>query len=199
MCTSSKQWHLRVSNNQHLGPKIKLQLDGGRIIWNLKQVLDGTKSKEQVAVVTFASDYTNCSVTTPKVSVDRALTKKTSEVRSTMEDKSDEQWNGMTDIAAGIIAGHNVLNGPDARTNSLKFLIVLTDGQYTEDDPAVAAQAAADDGISIYTITFSTGANQTHMQNLATIGNGRHYHADNASELSTAFEDIGGSLASLVQ
>ena len=76
----------------------------------------------------------------------------------------------------------------------LGFMIVLTDGQYTEADPLVAGQAVAVAGIVIYTITFSPGADQTGMQQLATIGNGRHYHADTPGDLDAAFQDLGGTL-----
>ncbi|MEZ6133465.1 MAG: VWA domain-containing protein [Pirellulaceae bacterium] len=161
--------------------------------------LDGTSSAEHVGVVTFASNFTSCSISTPKISIDQTLTDSTSAVRAAISAKTSEHWNGMTDIEAGIVVGKDMLLGTGARTNALKFLVVLTDGQYTEDDPTVAAQAAADAGIVIYTITFSAGANQTDMQNIATIGNGRHYHADTPGELDSAFRDLGGTLANLVQ
>lgn len=161
--------------------------------------LDSTSSKERVAVVTFASDYTSCSTTSAKTTVDCPLVENTNTIRSTMTNKTNAMWNGMTDIAAGIVVGKNVLLGTGSRPNALKFMIVLTDGQYTEDNPLVAGQAAADAGIVIYTITFSPGANQSHMQQLATTGNGRHYHADNPGELDSAFQDLGGTIANLVR
>lgn len=161
--------------------------------------LDSTSSKEQVAVVTFASDYASCSTTSAKVTVDCPMVADLNVVRTTMTNKANELWNGMTDIAAGVTAARNVLQGAGARPNALKFMVVLTDGQYTEDDPLVAGQIAADAGIVIYTITFSPGANQTHMQQLANIGNGQHYHADNPGELDSAFRDLGGTLANLVR
>lgn len=160
--------------------------------------LDSTSSKEHVAVVTFASDDVSCSISSTKTSVDCSMVDDTDTIRTTMANKTNEQWNGMTDIAAGIIAGQNELLGPGSRPTALKFMVVLTDGQYTEDDPRVAGQAAADAGIVIYTITFSPGANQADMQHLATIGHGQHYHADNPGELDSAFRDLGGTLANLV-
>ncbi len=161
--------------------------------------LDSTSSQERVAVVTFASDFVDCSTTSNKTAVDCPMVTDTNTIRNTMNSKSNELWNGMTDIAAGIIAGQDVLLGPGSRANAQKFMIVLTDGQYTEDNPLVAGQAAANAGIVIYTVTFSLGANQSDMQQLATIGNGRHYHADNPVELNSAFQDLGGSIANLVR
>ncbi|MCA9131864.1 MAG: VWA domain-containing protein [Planctomycetales bacterium] len=161
--------------------------------------LDKTRCKERVAVVTFASDYTSCSVTSSKVTIDQSLVSDTNLVRTTMANKKNEDWNGMTDIAAGIIAGQGVLSGPGSRANARKFLVVLTDGQFTEANPNTAAQAAADAGSVIFTLTFSDGANQTHMQNVAQIGNGRHFHAATPEQLEAAFRELGGSLANLVQ
>lgn len=161
--------------------------------------LDSTSAKERVGVVTFASDYTSCSVTSSKVTVDRSLTADLNQVRSALTTRSTQKWNGMTDIAAGVAEGQNVLSGPGSRGNALKFMVVLTDGQFTADNPIHAGKIAADAGIVIYTITFSAGANQAHMKNLAKEGNGKHYHADTPSELDSAFRELGGSLANLVQ
>ena len=161
--------------------------------------LDSTSSQERVGIVTFASNYTSCSTTSTRTTIDSPLVSSTSTIRSTMSSKSQQMWNGMTDIAAGITVGQNVLFGSGSRANALKFMIVLTDGQYTESDPLIAGQTAANAGIVIYTVTFSAGANQAHMQQLATVGGGRHYHADNPGELDSAFQDLGGSIANLVR
>ena len=66
-------------------------------------------------------------------------------------------------------------------------MIVFTDGQYTEDDPLVEAQNAAAEGMIIYTVTFSPGANQTDMINIANAGNGRHFHADTRANSTVPF------------
>ena len=47
-------------------------------------------------------------------------------------------------------------NAFDTSLNNQKVLIVMTDGEYQETDPLAAAQAAADEGILIYTIGFGT-------------------------------------------
>lgn len=161
--------------------------------------LENTLSKERVGVVTFASNFTSCDNTTPKVSVDQQLTADLEDVEDALIGKSNELWNGMTDIAAGLAAGREVLlNGHGNRKDGVKILILLTDGQYTEDDPIVEAQICADNGISISTITFSQGANQTDMQSVAAIANGRHFHADTPGQLDAAFYELGGAIAGLV-
>lgn len=48
------------------------------------------------------------------------------------------------------------MRGFDPNLSSQKVLIIMTDGEDHETDPLAAAQAAADDGILIYTIGFGT-------------------------------------------
>ena len=69
-------------------------------------------------------------------------------------------------------------------------MIVLTDGNYTGNDPVPAATAAAAADIIVHTITFSAGANQTDMQEVATAGGGLHYHAPDAATLNEIFRDL---------
>ena len=108
--------------------------------------------------------------------------------------------NGATNIGGGIAEGAGaLLFSPAQRAGAAKVLVVLTDGNHnTGLDPLIAAQDAADDGIMIFTVTFSNEANQTSMQQVANIGNGRHYHASNAAELSNVFRDIAASLPTLL-
>lgn len=108
--------------------------------------------------------------------------------------------NGATNIGGGIAEGAAALKfSPGQRSGAAKVLVVLTDGIHnTGLDPLVAAQDAADAGIMIFTVTFSDEANQTGMQQVAHIGNGRHYHASSAAELSAVFRDIAGSLPTLL-
>lgn len=78
-------------------------------------------------------------------------------------------------------------------------MIVLTDGIHnTGTDPLYAAQLAAEQNILIYTVTFSAEADMARMQRVAEIGAGKHYHADNASQLAAAFEEIAHSLPTLI-
>ncbi len=108
--------------------------------------------------------------------------------------------NGATNVGGGIAEGAAaILSSPAQRTGAAKVLIVMTDGMHnTGLDPLIAAQAAADAGIMIFTVTFSDEANQSGMQQVATIGSGRHYHATTAAELTAVFRDIASSLPTLL-
>jgi Ca-activated chloride channel family protein len=162
--------------------------------------LQTTIGAEQVAMVTFASNYTStCGETSTVASVDRDLTSNFTNISNAMNVRSTTVWNGATDIAAGISLGNTLLTGGLARPNADKVMIVFTDGQYTEAYPAPLATAAAADGITVNTITFSPGANQTDMQAVATAGKGRHFHADNATDLDEIFREMAASLAILIQ
>ena len=165
----------------------------------LTDVMNSTLSNEQVAVVTFASDSDFCGEGSLSVTTDQPLSTDMAAVNAALNSRSNSIWGGMTDVAAGIQEARNILNNNPARDNATKIIVVLTDGQYTEEDPVTQATLAANDGLLIYTVTFSSGANQTDMQNLAVIGSGKHYHANSASELTDAFRELGGSITKLIQ
>lgn len=162
--------------------------------------LQVTIGAEQVAMVTFATNNTSsCGETNSASSVDQDLTSNLNNITNAMNNRNSTTWNGGTDIAAGISLGNTVLTSGLARPNADKVMIVFTDGQYTEADPTPMATAAANDGITVHTITFSPGANQTDMQAVATAGKGRHFHADNATDLDDIFREMAASLAIIVK
>ena len=92
-----------------------------------------------------------------------------------------------------------LMSSPSQRSGAAKVLVVMTDGIHnTGLDPLISAQAAANSGIMIFTVTFSDEAELTRMQQVAAIGNGRHYHATNAAQLTAVFRDIAASLPTLL-
>ncbi len=107
---------------------------------------------------------------------------------------------GATNIGGGLAEGAAALtSSPSQRAGAAKVLVVMTDGIHnTGLDPLISAQAAANAGIMIFTVTFSDEAEQTRMQQVAAIGNGRHYHATTAAQLSAVFSDIAASLPTLL-
>ena len=160
--------------------------------------LNSTDANEHVALVTFASNYTShCGETNTEASMDQGLTSDLSLLNSAMAARTSTVWNGATNIYAGMNLGRTVLN--NGSQISAKVMIVLTDGVYTGSDPVSQALLAGDDGITVHTITFSDGADQTSMQNVAVAGHGNHYHAPDAAALNDVFTKIAGSLAVLTQ
>ena len=98
---------------------------------------------------------------------------------------------GGTNISAGIDEAIDVLTGDEARPNAYKTMIVMTDGQYNRGRaPWEASADAVDDGIEVFTVTFSNQADQVSMIRTAEDGNGRHFHAPNGDALEEVFRAI---------
>jgi len=106
---------------------------------------------------------------------------------------------GTTATGDGIICGVNALAGGSARPWAAKVLLVMTDGLTNcGTDPLAAAQMAADQNIMIFTVTFSDEADQSTMAQVASIGAGKHYHANNGNDLKQVFIDISKQLPTLL-
>ncbi|TWU51899.1 vWA domain-containing protein [Rubripirellula reticaptiva] len=107
---------------------------------------------------------------------------------------------GGTAIGRGIYQGMYAINeSSTSRPYASKVMIVMTDGvQNWGGAPEYAARAAADAGITLFTITFSDEAEQIAMQNVADIGGGEHFHAETAAQLKLAFQKIARRLPTLL-
>ena len=64
-----------------------------------------------------------------------------------------------------------------------KNLILLTDGISSPGDFGEVAQRLKSSGISVATVSVSTGAEQLVLKDIARIASGRHYHCDDPNEL----------------
>ena len=105
--------------------------------------------------------------------------------------------NGFTNIFEALRLGSNsLLEANGGREFSNKSIILMTDGNFNVGgDPTPSAQLAAGRNHDIHTITFSNGANQQIMQDVAGIGGGNHIHADNGDDLADAFREIARSFS----
>ena len=75
----------------------------------------------------------------------------------------------------------------------------MTDGRQNRGvSPDIVVRDAEAAGVVVHTITFSEGANQALMQEVAEIGRGIHLHADNDEELLEAFQTIARQLQVLL-
>ncbi|APZ91343.1 vWA domain-containing protein [Fuerstiella marisgermanici] len=109
--------------------------------------------------------------------------------------------NGWTAIGLGLQDGiTGVLDPSYTRPNAAKTILLMTDGNHNTDlDPVGVAQTAHDThNITVHTITFSSGADQTHMQQVAAAGGGKHWHADDQAQLISVFEEIANNLPTLI-
>lgn len=100
--------------------------------------------------------------------------------------------DGLTAIGLGMRVGQNsLLNDPLGRPFAAKTMILMTDGNHnTGVSPLVTADEAAAAGCVVHTITFSRGANQTLMRQVADRTGGIHLHANNNRQLVEAFRTI---------
>lgn len=106
---------------------------------------------------------------------------------------------GLTSISRGIDAGEAVFRTGRSREFVERTMIVMTDGNHnTGPEPRISARRVAADGVVIHAITFGADADQRRMREIATIGRGRHFHADNGLELQRIYREIALSLATMI-
>jgi len=106
---------------------------------------------------------------------------------------------GLTNISGGIDAGGNVMSRGRSRDFVERTMIVLTDGLQNRGRPArLAASDEAAKGTIIHAITFGTDADKSTMQEVATIGGGRYFHADNGAQLRQVFTEIALTLSTII-
>ena len=93
-----------------------------------------------------------------------------------------------------------IVSGPGARPFAAKTIVVLTDGENNNgEDPEVAVQNIMDENeITVHAVTFSLGADKATMAEVARIGHGRHYHADDGTALIAIFEEIANNLPTIL-
>jgi hypothetical protein len=107
---------------------------------------------------------------------------------------------GMTNVGGGIMEGIVQLAHPSrSRPWATNALVLMSDGKHNSGtDPLVAAADAAAQGIPIYTVSFSSEADQALMQQIADKTGGTAYHAADAQQLNEAFRNIARRLPSML-
>ena len=106
---------------------------------------------------------------------------------------------GFTNISGGIDAGGRIMNRGRSRQFVERTMIVLTDGIQNRGRPAVLA--AADEvalGTTIHAITFGFDADRRAMQEVARVGHGRYFHANNSAQLELVFREIALTLSTIL-
>ena len=116
----------------------------------------------------------------------------TEDLVSIRESFATQTPGGFTGIGRALEVGiDSIQNDAGTRAFSLKSIVLMTDGRQNRGvDPIDVAQLAKDLGIIVHTITFSEGANEELMQNVASITGGIHVHANTNQELNQAFDTI---------
>jgi hypothetical protein len=151
-------------------------------------VLDTTDQEEYVTLATFASS----------AHLNYNLSLDYSPIRTYVTGVIP---NGATAIGQGMQeAIPEVMNGSAARPFAAKTIVILTDGMNNVNpNPVTVAQNLVNQyNVTIHTVTFSPGADQSAMQSVAQMGGGRHYHSDNGDELVAIFEEIANNLPTII-
>lgn len=107
--------------------------------------------------------------------------------------------SGFTNISGGVDAGGNVMNRGRSRQFVERTMIVLTDGIQNRGRPArLAAADQAARGMVIHAITFGADAERRTMQEVATLGKGRYFHANDNRQLAQIFREIALTLSTIL-
>jgi hypothetical protein len=161
--------------------------------------LDNTNQNELVGLASYSSDTNECGRTYNISDINSDLVADYSVIRGEMARIGSAPVKGRTCISAGIEEGITVLTGSRTRPFAIKTMIVMTDGIHNlGTEPIVPARVAADRGIVIHTITFSSDADIARMQAVAAATGGQHFHAPDAQELIRIFKEIASTLPVLL-
>jgi Flp pilus assembly protein TadG len=161
--------------------------------------LERTRQRETVAMVSYSSDTTECGNTYRISTIDSDLVTDYAPIRSRMTSLSSRPVKGRTAISAGIDNGIRVLTGSRVRPFALRTMVLMTDGIHnTGPEPVLSAQVAAQNDITIHTITFSADADIPRMQAVAAATGGLHFHADDRAELVSVFREIAATLPVMI-
>ncbi|MEM6364498.1 MAG: vWA domain-containing protein [Planctomycetota bacterium] len=156
--------------------------DAEAAVQRLLVVLQDSLQTEQVSLSTFSA--------TSQTEV--KLTSQYADIADAMRAHSDAYYGLSTQIGLGILEGMGALSDDEvARPWASRVMIVMSDGLPDPGfDARQAARMAADQLITICTVSFSDEADQALMSDIAEIGAGIHLHADTPQQLATAFEAI---------
>jgi Mg-chelatase subunit ChlD len=149
-------------------------------------VLDASPVEERVGLASYSTSATE----------DVDLTKDLSIINRTTKSK---RADGFTNISGGIDAGGRIMSRGRSRAFVERTMIVLTDGMENRGRRArLAAIDQANEGVVIHAITFGRDAARNTMREVATIGKGRYYHAENGDELEDVFREIALTLSTIL-
>lgn len=159
--------------------------------------LEKTTHKEYVGLASYASNFNYAGVNNLQSSADQQLSSTGTSVSNAMSNITNTVFNGSTAIGEGMRRGNEILvNNTFGRDFARKTMVVMTDGNHNNGtDPVTVANEAKAAGIVVYTITFGASADQTAMQQVASITGGKHYHAPDEEALIASFKEIALSLS----
>ncbi len=170
--------------------------------WDL--ALEAVAAFNEVLVATDQEELLSLGTFSNTGSLDLSLTDDSLAYREVTDAVAEIRPFGGTGIGRGLMETipSLVAAGSGARPFAKKTIVILTDGRENDGvtptaDDAARSIVGADD-VQIHTVTFTDGADQSAMQNVAAIGNGKHYHANDGGELIEIFREIANNLPTLI-
>ncbi len=151
-------------------------------------ILEATDQEEFVSLVTFSNSST----------LNYSLATNYTPIRNYV---STNYPLGATAIGAGIQTGiPSIMTAANARNFAAKTIVVLTDGENNSNpDPLNVVNTMAQTyNITVHAVTFTTGADQVRMQQVAAAGGGKHFHSNDTSGLVAIFEEIANNLPTIL-
>ncbi len=150
-------------------------------------VLDVTAQEEQISIASYSTDGR----------LDTYLEKNHAHVSNVVHAMSP---GGNTAIGRGMEEGIQALLDSAARPFAEKTMVVMTDGMHNQGiDPVSVAQTFMNNyHLTIHTVTLGSGADQDRMRQVAQIGGGKHYHANQGDELVAIFQEIANNLPTIL-
>ena len=120
----------------------------------------------------------------------------TEDLRSIQTAMQDVEPDGYTGIGRAIRVGlDSLLNDSGRRRLALRSMVVMTDGRQNRGvNPVQAARECLAENVVVHTITFSAGADEELMEEVAAITGGTHLHAETDEQLVEAFRTIARQL-----
>ncbi len=151
-------------------------------------ILDTTDQEELVSLCSFSGDSR----------LDYSLSLEYPPIRSFV---ATEYPVGATAIGKGIqTAIPSIMTAANARPFAAKTIVILTDGENnaSPDPVSVVTEMVGQYNITVHTVTFTPNADQDTMRDVAAVGGGRHYHADDGNSLVAIFEEIANNLPTIL-
>ena len=201
---SGNSWKIEIKSSPH--PSKSRWASLRLAVQDYLDIVEDIQPSPRIGLVTWASEITTSSaeyyytgVTSKKVVNDAAIKSSDSngfygDIRSAMSNRSSKVMLGGTDMSAGLDQAITTLKSTD-RPLAKKIIVLMTDGQWNQGrSPVLSAADAKAANIIIHTISFLPGADQPDLTTIAETTGGRHFHADNESELRDAFTELAKSL-----
>lgn len=148
--------------------------------------LDSTLAQEQVALASYSTSSR----------LDERLTFDYDNIRRSAR---SFQASGFTAIGLALQDGLRAMNDGRRRPFALPIIVLMTDGRHnTGIEPIIPARSAANQNITVHTITFGGDADFRRMRDVANATGGQHFHAPDAAALNRIFRQIASTLPVLI-